>query len=95
MCTALHPARWLPPCRSMRQDPNPDKDPKEKTFAGDNFVRRSGDFDSFQALNLHAVQAGNRGQTVAMMVRRRPCPVPPPSQHPGTLLPSPRHHPSP
>ena len=76
MRTAPHPAPRVPARRSMRQDPNPDKDPKEKTFAGDNFVRRSGDFDSFQALNLHAVQAGNRGQTVAMMVRR-PCPLPP------------------
>mmetsp|Transcript_20079 Transcript_20079/g.60665 ORF Transcript_20079/g.60665 Transcript_20079/m.60665 type:complete len:566 (-) Transcript_20079:656-2353(-) len=60
-------AYYDPKSRSMRQDPNPDKDPKEKTFAGDNFVRKTGDYDHFQALNLHAVQAANRGQTVAMM----------------------------
>ncbi len=62
-------AYYDPKSRSMREDPNPDKDPKEKTFMGDNFVRRSGDFDSWQALNLHSVAATNRGQDIAMMVR--------------------------
>ncbi len=45
------------------------QDPAQKTFQGDNFVRRAGDFDAWQALNLHAVAAQNRGQDIAMMVR--------------------------
>jgi hypothetical protein len=45
------------------------QDPAQKTFQGDNFVRRAGDFDSFQALNLHSVAAMNRGQDISMMVR--------------------------
>lgn len=44
------------------------QDPSQKTFQGDNFVRRAGDFDSFQALNLHSVAAMNRGQDISMMV---------------------------
>lgn len=44
------------------------QDPSQKTFQGDNFVRRAGDFDSFQALNLHSVAATNRGQDISMMV---------------------------
>ena len=55
--------------RSMREDPNPEKPGHEKTFTGDNFVRKSGDFHNWQALNLHSVAAQNRGQEVAMMVR--------------------------
>jgi len=27
----------------MREDPNPGKDPSQKTFYGDNFVRQSGE----------------------------------------------------
>lgn len=50
------------------------QDPSQKTFQGDNFVRRAGDFDSFQALNLHSVAAMNRGQDISMMVRMY-CPV--------------------
>lgn len=44
------------------------QDPSQKTFQGDNFVRRAGDFDTFQALNLHSVAAMNRGQDISMMV---------------------------
>lgn len=48
----------------MRQDPNPDKDPSQKTFAGDNFVRASGSVTGFNALNQYSVTAYERGQDV-------------------------------
>lgn len=48
----------------MRQDPNPDKDPSQKTFAGDNFVRQSGAVAGFSSLNAFSVTAYERGQDV-------------------------------
>lgn len=57
-------AYYDPKSRSMREDPNPDKDPSEKTFAGDNFVKQSGQAQGFQQLNLFSVMGGERGQEV-------------------------------
>ncbi len=42
----------------MREDPNPNKPDTEKQFAGDNFVRQSGDYQAWQALNLHSMTVG-------------------------------------
>jgi pre-mRNA-processing factor SLU7 len=36
----------------------------EKTFFGDNFVRNSGDYTAWQALNLHSMQAFDKGTEV-------------------------------
>jgi pre-mRNA-processing factor SLU7 len=36
----------------------------EKTFFGDNFVRNSGDYTTWQALNLHSMQAFDKGTEV-------------------------------
>ena len=58
----LESAYYDPKSRSMRQDPNPDRDPSQKTFAGDNFVRESGSVGAFKALNAFAVTAYERGQ---------------------------------
>jgi hypothetical protein len=55
-------------CRSMREDPQPHKPMEEKTFAGDNFVRKSGDYEAWQALNLHALTATAKGQDIHMQV---------------------------
>lgn len=57
-------AHYDPKSRSMREDPQPYKDPSQKTFMGDNFVRQSGDYHAWQALNQHAVQAYEAGQDV-------------------------------
>lgn len=60
----LNSAHYDPKTRAMRQDPNPDK--PDSAFHGDNFQRSSGDSVAFTALNLHSVQAINRGQDVHM-----------------------------
>lgn len=39
----------------MREDPTPWKDPGEKTFAGENFVRQTGDYQAWRALNLQSI----------------------------------------
>lgn len=63
----VNSAYYDPKTRSMREDPQPNKAPHEKTFFGDNFVRTSGDYQAWQALNLHSMQAFDKGQ-----VRARP-----------------------
>lgn len=60
----LNSAHYDPKSRSMREDPVPNKPMSEKTFAGDNFVRKNGDFEAWQALNLHSMQAYEKGQDV-------------------------------
>lgn len=61
----VNSAYYDPKSRSMREDPNPEKDMSEKTFAGDNFVRQSGQA-GFQQLNLFSVTATEKGQDVHM-----------------------------
>jgi len=56
-------AHYDPKSRSMREDPNPEKDPSEKTFAGDNFIRQTGGHsDGFKTLNLFSITAYEKGQ---------------------------------
>ena len=56
-------AHYDPKSRSMREDPNPEKHPSEKTFAGDNFIRQTGGHsDGFKALNLFSITAYEKGQ---------------------------------
>uniref|UniRef100_A0A383WHT7 Pre-mRNA-splicing factor SLU7 n=1 Tax=Tetradesmus obliquus TaxID=3088 RepID=A0A383WHT7_TETOB len=57
-------AHYDPKSRSMREDPNPNRPANEKTFFGDNFVRNSGDYTTWQALNLHSMQAFDKGTEV-------------------------------
>lgn len=52
----------------MREDPQPDKPMHEKTFFGDNFVRKSGDYVAWQDLQLHALQSSEKGVDVNVMV---------------------------
>ncbi|KAI8475822.1 MAG: Pre-mRNA splicing Prp18-interacting factor-domain-containing protein [Monoraphidium minutum] len=60
----VNSAHYDPKTRSMREDPQPNKSANEKTFFGDNFVRTSGDYQAWQALNLHSMQAFDKGQDV-------------------------------
>jgi hypothetical protein len=100
------PTQLAPPAlplsaRSMREDPQPHKPMDEKTFAGDNFVRKSGDYEAWQALNLHSLVASAKGQDIHMQVgagaRRGACPcVParrPAPPHQQRFLPGLAHRP--
>lgn len=62
-------AYYDPKSRSMREDPNPSKDPAQKTFYGDNFVRQSGEVGGFRDLNVFSITTHERGQDVHMQVR--------------------------
>uniref|UniRef100_A0A6T6L670 Pre-mRNA-splicing factor SLU7 n=1 Tax=Timspurckia oligopyrenoides TaxID=708627 RepID=A0A6T6L670_9RHOD len=61
---ALDSAYYDPKTRSMRQDPTPHVDINDKDFAGDNFVRYSGDVSKFAQLELHALKASSEGRDV-------------------------------
>ena len=60
----VNSAHYDPKSRSMREDPTPNKPMNEKTFAGDNFVRKGGDFAAWQSMQLHSMQAFDKGQDV-------------------------------
>jgi pre-mRNA-processing factor SLU7 len=60
----VNSAHYDPKSRSMREDPNPEKDPSEKTFAGDNFVRSAGQISDFHHLNQFSVTAYEKGQDI-------------------------------
>lgn len=57
-------AYYDPKTRSMRQNPNPDKAPEELQFAGDNFVRWSGDATQMAKMQVFAWQAYEKGVDV-------------------------------
>lgn len=54
-------AHYDPKTRSMRANPHPDKNPEELTYAGDNFVRESGDFRKVNSLQLFAMRKNESG----------------------------------
>ncbi|KAJ1557982.1 mRNA splicing protein [Nowakowskiella sp. JEL0078] len=57
-------AYYDPKTRSMRDNPLPHKDVNELTYAGDNFVRWSGDSVKMNELQSFAWQAAERGKEV-------------------------------
>eukprot|EP00455_Lapot_gusevi_P042431 TRINITY_DN5034_c0_g1_i16.p1 TRINITY_DN5034_c0_g1~~TRINITY_DN5034_c0_g1_i16.p1 ORF type:complete len:378 (-),score=126.97 TRINITY_DN5034_c0_g1_i16:197-1258(-) len=57
-------AFYDPKTRSMRQNPFPDQDPNSVVYAGDNFVRNSGDVNKFQNMELFAWDAAEKGQQI-------------------------------
>eukprot|EP00892_Ulva_mutabilis_P000192 jgi/Ulvmu1/10173/UM006_0128.1 len=57
-------AHYDPKSRSMRSDPQPDKAPHEKTFAGDNATRESGDYEYWRQLTEHSVLEGEKGSSM-------------------------------
>ena len=59
-------AYYDPKTRSMRENPNQDKDPSQLTYAGDNFVRISGDSQKVTDLQVFAWQAYERGEDISL-----------------------------
>lgn len=62
----LNSAYYDPKTRSMRENPTPNADPRTLTYAGDNFVRATGDAKRFYEEQLFAQEAEARGQAVNM-----------------------------
>lgn len=58
----LNSAYYDPKSRSMRADPLPNVDLEDKDFAGDNFVRFSGDVATLAKMELTTMQAGSVGK---------------------------------
>ena len=54
-------AHYDPKSRSMRADPNPDKAASEKTFAGDNALRESGEYEVWRQVTEHTVLEAEKG----------------------------------
>ncbi|GAY37146.1 hypothetical protein CUMW_026810 [Citrus unshiu] len=46
------------------EDPNPDDDPNEKFYAGDNRYRMGGQALEWKQVNIHAWKASGRGQDI-------------------------------
>ncbi|CAN8075669.1 unnamed protein product [Agarophyton chilense] len=58
----LDSAFYDPKSRSMRADPLPDIDPEDKDYAGDNFVRVSGDVTTLANMELTTRKASSAGK---------------------------------
>jgi len=59
-------AHYDPKTRSMRANPTPNMDPDQLIYAGDNFVRLSGDSNRLAATQVFAWEAYSRGLDVNM-----------------------------
>ena len=59
-------AHYDPKTRSMRENPNQEEDPDKLTYAGDNFVRSSGDANKITELQVFAWQAFERGDEISL-----------------------------
>lgn len=62
-------AFYDPKSRSMRADPNPKVATSDKTFAGDNFVRFTGDVQKMQEMELHYLKVREGGHLQAEPTR--------------------------
>eukprot|EP00960_Hanusia_phi_P006119 176474-Hanusia_phi.AAC.1 len=60
-------AYYDPKTRSMRSNPNPDKNPHELDYAGENFIRYTGDTVKVARQQLYELEAHERGQDVHML----------------------------
>lgn len=60
----VNSAHYDPKTRSMREDPQPDSDPNEKFYGGDNEYRTTGQAQDFKQLNIHAWEAFEKGQDI-------------------------------
>ncbi|KAJ3110233.1 mRNA splicing protein [Phlyctochytrium bullatum] len=63
----VNSAYYDPKTRSMRDNPRKDKDPSDLTYAGDNFVRWTGDAPNLAKLQVFAWQAAERGKDVHLI----------------------------
>ena len=59
-------AYYDPKTRSMRENPNQEEDPEKLTYAGDNFIRSSGDSKKVTELQVFAWQAYERGEDISL-----------------------------
>ncbi len=59
-------AYYDPKTRSMRENPNNDADLEKLTYAGDNFVRISGDATKVTDIQVFAWQAYERGEDISL-----------------------------
>eukprot|EP00177_Eucheuma_denticulatum_P003300 GFKZ01005960.1.p1 GENE.GFKZ01005960.1~~GFKZ01005960.1.p1 ORF type:complete len:569 (+),score=97.36 GFKZ01005960.1:83-1708(+) len=57
-------AYYDPKSRAMRADPNPHVKPEDKDYAGDNFVRYTGDVRQLAQMELHAMAATELGRNL-------------------------------
>ncbi|KAI3977469.1 hypothetical protein MKX01_000382 [Papaver californicum] len=62
----VNSAYYDPKTRSMREDPNPDSDPNEKFYEGDNKYRKSGQATEFNQLRMHVLEAYKKGHDAHM-----------------------------
>jgi len=62
----LESAYYDPKTRSMRENPNPQEDPSEQFFVGDNAKRNTGETLGFERLTSHAMEAFGQGQEIHM-----------------------------
>lgn len=60
----VNSAYYDPKTRSMRSDPTPHIEPGDKDYAGDNFVRYTGDVAKLASMQLHALEAAEAGRVV-------------------------------
>lgn len=57
-------AYYDPKSRAMRADPNPEVNPGDKDYAGDNFVRYTGDVTRLAQMDLHTLKAAELGRNL-------------------------------
>ncbi|CDF35941.1 unnamed protein product [Chondrus crispus] len=57
-------AYYDPKSRAMRADPNPDINSDDKDYAGDNFVRYSGDVTKLAQMESHTLKAAEAGRNL-------------------------------
>lgn len=60
-------AFYDPKTRSMRENPNPSKNPEDQEFGGENFVRFSGDTQKHATAQLFAWEASSKGVDVHVL----------------------------
>jgi hypothetical protein len=63
----LNSAYYDPKARSMRSNPLPNENPEDLAFAGDNFVRYSGDALTMQATQVLCWEMQARGESIDMI----------------------------
>ncbi|MCL7046135.1 hypothetical protein MKW94_017258 [Papaver nudicaule] len=63
-CLDVDSSYYDPKTRSMRENPNPENDPNENFYAGDNKNRETGQALEFKHLNVYAWESSDKGQDV-------------------------------
>jgi pre-mRNA-processing factor SLU7 len=58
---SVHSAHYDPKTRSMRENPHPNQNPNDLLYAGDNFVRKSGDAKTVGDIDAFVMTAHSKG----------------------------------